>query len=307
VVEVSDGAAWSEWRALSPRVRLEPAILAELLDGGQAFRWTRQQDGDWLGLWDCHAARVRLDPSNGLEWSVPGNATAADESALAAYFDAGRDAAGVADLLPWRTDAHLARCIESLPGLRILRQPLGETLLCFLCSSAKRIAQIKQMAALMAERLGSPLDSASGVARGGPSRARFRRLPTWPELAAATEADLRGCLLGFRARHVHQTARFLAAHPGWLGETEALPYPEARERLCSLPGVGEKIADCVLLYGGGRLEAFPVDVWILKAMERRYGLAGWNPRQVAHFGRMHFGPLAGLAQQYLFAWERKAG
>ena len=77
--------------------------------------------------------------------------------------------------------------------------------------------------------------------------------------------------------------------------------------MCELPGVGEKIADCVLLFAAGRLEAFPVDVWIFKAMAQRYGLAGWKPAQIAHFGRTHFGPLAGLAQQYLFAWERKFG
>jgi len=131
------------------------------------------------------------------------------------------------------------------------------------------------------------------------------RLPTWPELAAIPEADLRACLLGFRARYIHQTARFLAANPGWLEETETLPYPEAKARLCSLAGVGEKVADCVLLFGAGRLEAFPVDVWILKAMAARYGLQDWRPAQVAHFGRRHFGPLAGLAQQYLFAYERR--
>ncbi len=120
-----------------------------------------------------------------------------------------------------------------------------------------------------------------------------------------SEADLRRCGLGFRGRHVHQTALFLGQNPGWLEATEALPYPEAKERLRALPGVGEKIADCVLLFGAGRLEAFPVDVWVLKAMARRYGLEGWRPAQVAHFGRVHFGPRAGLAQQYLFAWERR--
>src|SRR5204862_5513699 len=129
----------------------------------------------------------------------------------------------------------------------------------------------------------------------------LHRLPTWPELAAIPETDLRACLLGFRAKYIAGTARFLAAHPGWLEETETLPYPAAKERLCSLPGVGEKIADCVLLFGAGRLEAFPVDVWILKTMACRYGLDGWKPAQVAQFGRAHFGPLAGLAQQYLFA------
>jgi N-glycosylase/DNA lyase len=63
----------------------------------------------------------------------------------------------------------------------------------------------------------------------------------------------------------------------------------------------------VLLFGAGRLEAFPVDVWIIKAMETRYGLEGWTPQQIARFGRVHFGPFAGLAQQYLFAWERAQG
>jgi N-glycosylase/DNA lyase len=134
----------------------------------------------------------------------------------------------------------------------------------------------------------------------------WHRLPTWAELAETPESDLRACLLGFRARYIHQTALFLAANPGWLEATEQAPYPEAKERLCSLPGVGEKVADCVLLFGAGRLEAFPVDTWILKALARRYGLDGWKPAQVAQFGRAHFGPLAGLAQQYLFAYERRA-
>ena len=121
------------------------------------------------------------------------------------------------------------------------------------------------------------------------------------------EAELRACLLGFRASYIARTAQFLAAHPGWLEETGALPYLAAKTRLCSLPGVGEKVADCVLLFGAGKLEAFPVDVWILKTLARRYGLVGWRPAQLAQFGRAHFGPLAGLAQQYLFAWERRAG
>jgi N-glycosylase/DNA lyase len=133
-----------------------------------------------------------------------------------------------------------------------------------------------------------------------------RRLPTWAELAETPEVELRRCLLGFRARYIHQTARFLAAHPGWLEATAARPYAEAKAGLCELPGVGEKIADCVLLFGVGRLEAFPVDGWILKTLAGRYGLNNWKPAQVAHFGRAHFGPLAGLAQQYLFAYERRA-
>ena len=108
-------------------------------------------------------------------------------------------------------------------------------------------------------------------------------VPAWEVLATIPERTLRDCLLGFRARFIHQTAVFLADHPGWLEETELMPYAAAKERLCSLPGVGEKIADCVLLFGAGRLEAFPVDTWILKTMSARYGLTGWKPAQVAQF------------------------
>ena len=71
-----------------------------------------------------------------------------------------------------------------------------------------------------------------------------------------------------------------------------------------LPGVGEKIADCALLFGAQMYQAFPVDTWILKVLALRYGLIGWSPSQLAQFGRVHYGPYAGYAQQFLFAYER---
>jgi N-glycosylase/DNA lyase len=290
---------WSEWSPLKGAPRFSPAILAELLDGGQAFRWLREPEDTWIVQWADHIVRLRLRPNSGiLEWAAPARRTAQTEAALNAYLLA-HDTAAVLDTLPWRSDPHLARCLAAFPGLTLLRQPFGETLLGFLCSATKQIVQIKQMVALLAERHGAALPP-TGTATP-------RRLPTWEELAKAPEADLRACLLGFRARYIHQTARFLAGNPGWLETTEAAPYPEAKARLMSLPGVGEKVADCVLLFGAGRLEAFPVDTWIIKVMDRRYGLDGWTPAQIAHFGRTHFGPYAGLAQQYLFAYERGPG
>jgi N-glycosylase/DNA lyase len=329
------------------------AVLAETLNGGQAFRWYPILPGAnpdpvsrpraehaahspsaaktvpaasspvfpatipvetvapvWNGAWGNHAVQLRLNGAQAVEWTAPAARAPATAAALRTYFAGERDFAALADGLPWRSDPHLATCLAAFPGLRILRQPFGETLLGFLCSATKQIVQIKQMLALLAARHGSPL---SGLPPTPPQvqtqnftvETPFqRRLPTWPELAAVPEAELRACLLGFRARYIAETARFLANNPGWLEETETLPYPIAKERLCSLPGVGEKVADCVLLFGAGRLEAFPVDTWILKTLARRYGLEGWKPAQLAHFGRVHFGPLAGLAQQYLFAYER---
>jgi N-glycosylase/DNA lyase len=295
--------AWSDWQPLPTRLPLSPAVLAETLDGGQAFRWHRDECDIWFGAFDRHLTRLSLDAQGVLSWSASRHNEEITGLALAHYFSGERDPAELADLLPWRTDAHLARCIAEFPGLRILRQPFGETLLGFLCSATKQIVQIKQMVALLAQRHGATLAALPLAPRH--AELLGHRLPTWPELAEISESDLRACQLGFRARYIHQTARFLAAHPGWLEATEASSYTDAKARLCSLPGVGEKVADCVLLFGAGRLEAFPVDTWILKAMAARYGLEGWKPAQVAQFGRVHFGPLAGLAQQYLFAWERK--
>ena len=294
---------WSAWRPVEGAPRFSPVVLAEQLDGGQAFRWNRQADQSWLGQWGREVIALRLNSGGVLEWSGP----ASNESSLAvrrylACDDLTHDEACAT--LPTRSDAHLATCLAAYPGLRILRQPFAETLLAFLCSATKQIVQIKQMLALLAERFGTPLDCPICNHNGYKPEAA---LPTWEQLAEVSEADLRGCLLGFRARYIKGTAEFLSAHPGWLAETEQRSYTEAKTRLLTLPGVGEKIADCVLLFGAGRLEAFPVDVWMIKVMARRYELTDWKPAQVAHFGRVHYGPVAGLAQQYLFAWERAHG
>jgi N-glycosylase/DNA lyase len=309
--------AWSAWQPLAGLPAFDERVLVETLDGGQAFRWQRipLPDGDaaasvpveaaakaeprdrggmWLGVWADNIARLRLDSRGQLEWSAPAAIAGRVARALPNYFATTRDFTALADTLPWRSDDHLATCVAEFRGLLILHQPFGETLLGFLCSATKQIVQIKQMLALLAARHGREIVPG------------LHALPTWLELAVIPEATLRACLLGFRAKFISQTALFLAAHPGWLAQTESLPYAAAKERLRSLPGVGEKIADCVLLFGAGKLEAFPVDVWILKTMAQRYGLDDWKPPQVTQFGRAHFGPLAGLAQQFLFAYERAA-
>jgi len=291
----SSPTIWSDWQPLVLPEPLSPAVLAEVVDGGQTFRWNRSPDGVWQGVWAGCVARLKPAEPAGLLWSAPQELVGMVAKELPSYFGAALRFDRLVDDLPWRSDAHLARCLKAFPGLRLLRQPLEETVLCFLCSATKQIVQIKQMVELLAQRHGREI--APGI----------HRLPTWAELAATSEEALRACLLGFRARYVHATAQFLAGKGDWFARLENLPYREAKERLRELPGVGEKVADCVLLFGAGRLEAFPVDVWITKTMELRYALDGWTPQQIAHFGRMHFGANAGLAQQYLFAWERAQG
>jgi N-glycosylase/DNA lyase len=295
---VREEAGWSEWRTLTGLVRMDADSLAETLSGGQAFRWKRVTAGVgeiWQGVWDGCVARVRAGKAEALEWCAPRELADQVEAAMGNYFAAEVDFAGLADALPWRTDAVLKERMETWGGLRLLRQPLGETLLAFLCSSAKRIPHIAQLCEALAGRFGEPIWG------------NVRALPTWARLAETHENELRACGLGYRARFVKLTAEKLRESPGWEARVLGGSHAEAQAWLATLPGVGPKIADCVLLFGAAKYEAFPVDTWILKAMAERYGLHDWRPAQVAQFGRAHFGPLAGLAQQFLFSGERKEG
>ena len=283
---------WTSWLPWVDGPTITAASLAETLDGGQAFRW------NWLGshfegIWSRY--HIRLKPASGdrLSYSLPTSADATGVlSALGAYFALPTDFEMMTDHLPWRSDPVLAAAIKNFPGLRILRQPVGETLFCFLCSSTKQVPQIKAICEAVATRSGSACGNGTYT------------LPTWPQIEAAGETTLRACKLGYRAGYIHRTAQVLAAEPDFFTRLETLETDAAREQLMGLPGVGRKIADCVLLFGLGRHEAFPIDTWVQRILERAYGLAGWPSTQLQQFARAHFGPGAGYAQQYLFAAAR---
>ena len=283
-------AEWTSWRPLRLAEDVPAGLLAEQLDGGQSFRWKGEPDGSWAGVFGSTVAALRAGPQ-GLEWrGLRGESRT--EAALRAYLDAEGAQARLAEALPWRSDPVLRAAREAYAGLRILRQDPHEALIGFLCSSNKRILQIRMMVAALATRLGETLG-------GG-----FHAMPTWHAIAAADEAELRACSLGYRAAYLRGVAKRLLGRPRWAEEFAALPTPALLEELQSLPGVGPKVAACVALFGFGRLESFPVDTWVVQALADAYGLRGWKPAQLEQFGRAHFGEAAGLAQQYLFSAAR---
>lgn len=283
---------WADWQ-LYKDWQPDLASFQETLDGGQAFCWTALDEFTYEGVVSTIPFRVRWDSSKSIYWrsyrpffdeadALFGNYIGTEETYQMLY-----------DTLPWRSDVHLKACMEAFPDLRILHQPQGETLLGFLCSATKQIVQIKEMLRLIRDRYGAPIID------------HYRSLPDWETLNSIDESDLRDCKFGFRAKNISKTATLLHHSPGLINAIAEKDYANAKTTLCSFPGVGEKVADCVLLFGYQKLEAFPVDTWIIKAMQRRYDLEGWHPKQIAHFGRSHFGKYAGLAQQFIFAWERK--
>lgn len=184
--------------------------------------------------------------------------------------------------------AALAAC----RGLRILRQPFWECLATFITSPMKKVAHIRQISLHLRELYGDAVPGSLIHAYPAPER-----------LASASEEDLRACRLGFRAKGLLGTARAVAEGQVDLPALARLSTEEARAALCRLPGVGRKVANCVLLFAYERLDAVPVDVWIgriLQAMRRRKS----TNLELEQFSGRRFGLYAGYVQQYLFHHAR---
>ncbi len=266
--------------------------LAATLTSGQAFRW-QPHDNGWVGVIDRRW--VRLESADGsIVARVAGPVS--DWNWLAHYLQTELDFGAVLSSFP--DDEPMRSAVGACRGLRLLRQDPWECLASFILSSTKQIVQIRQILALLCERYGDQVPVPAGHA---PAFA----FPTAARLAAVSEVELRNCKMGFRAPYLLATARVIAAGQLDLARLQHLPVAVARAELINLPGVGRKIADCVLLFAYGFQAAFPVDVWIMKALQqlyfprRRPGL----PR-LQRFTETYFGRHAGYAQQYLFHYMR---
>jgi N-glycosylase/DNA lyase len=191
--------------------------------------------------------------------------------------------------------------IGACRGLRLLRQDPWECLASFICSSTKQIVQIQQIVSLLCERYGEEVATP-------PNRSGARSFPSAMSLAKATETELRACKMGFRAPYLLKAAQQVCHGELDLASLQEMPVELARERLMRLPGVGRKIADCVLLFAYGFQSAFPVDVWVIKALRQLYfRRRRVNLKRLQRFSAEYFGPYGGYAQQYLFHYARTGG
>jgi N-glycosylase/DNA lyase len=273
--------------------------LAATLDSGQTFRWQRQGNS-WVGV--VGRRWVRLTPlEGGIHAETAG--PVANWQWLCDYLQTEVDLAALLKTFP--DDAPMRAAVAACRGLRVLRQEPWECLASFILSSTKQIVQIRQIVAQLCEQFGEPVPCLSGTPSLADGARGVYSFPTPHRLAAATETELRACKMGFRAPYLLATARQIAEGHIDLTQIRRLPLAAARAELMNLPGVGGKIADCVLLFAHGFDAAFPVDVWVERALRQLY----FPNRRVAekrlrHFAATHFGQHAGYAQQYLFHYMR---
>lgn len=266
--------------------------LSGTLISGQAFRW-RFVDNGWNGVIAGRWVRLRSD-----DFSIHAQTAelVSDWSWLTNYLQTDLDLRAVLESFP--DDEPMRASVLACRGLRLLRQDPWECLASFILSSTKQIVQIQQIVATLCEHFGNAIPALPPY---GPDFS----FPSAERIARATEAELRDCKMGFRAPYLLETARTIASGKLELERLRELPVEIARSELIQLPGVGKKIADCVLLFAYGFPTAFPVDVWVMKALRELYfPKRRPSSKRLHRFSETHFGPNAGYAQQYLFHYMR---
>jgi N-glycosylase/DNA lyase len=267
--------------------------LPATLDSGQVFGW-EELAGRWSGVVQGRWVELRAE-TDGI--AVRTAAPAEDWNWLRLFLQSEVQLAKILETFP-KGDEFLLRAVTRCHGLRLLRQDPWECLACFILSSTKQIVQIRQIVRVLRERFGERVATLPGTA---PAFA----FPRAEQLAMLTEVELRQCQMGFRAPYLRAAAQRVAAGEIDLTAIGRMEMGAARAELQRFAGVGEKIADCVLLFAYGFPMAFPVDVWVHRVLTNYYFRGRKVPAErLRKFARQHFGPHAGYAQQYLFHHER---
>ncbi len=284
--------------------------LEQTLESGQVFHWQRRESAggehSWRGLIgdDLAVCLSQPDgPGTALRAETARRCSAADKARIESYLALDHRPAEIHATLPLDRDEHLRQCVESCGWLRIIRQPLWECLATFITSSMKQVAHIRQISEALRRSYGNPVNLGKDTLWSFPSAER---------LGEISEMELRQKIrLGWRAKTLPETARAVAAGDADLGSIAGMGYEDAHRALCKLPGVGPKVANCVLLFGCGHLGAFPIDVWIERVLRETY-----FPRrkrkpptagELRRFCQDYFGRYGGYAQQYLFHYARMEG
>jgi len=268
---------------------------------GQVFRWKKLGEW-WYGVVGENIVKIRQCGAD-LEFDGVG------EDFVTHYFGLGDDLQEISRCIG--KDEYIRGALRRFEGLRIVREEPWECLISFICATYKNIPAIENMLHKLSEKFGEKKVFDGQV---------FHVFPTVDELARASVDGLMECGLGYRAKYVKETAQIICGGKIQLECLRSLPYLEAKKKLLDFPGVGLKVADCVLLFSLDKTEAFPVDVWVKRILLTHYAdklpeglvmkllsrqsMTNGEYEKLNAFGRTYFGRYAGYAQEYLFHYER---
>ena len=283
------------------KYRLKSADSFELIhtfECGQCFRWNMQEDGSYIGIVRNNILKIEKK-NNDVFFSSMGEENI--EEVCKEYFDLDRNYEELKQTLS-NIDDYMKKSIDYGKGIRILNQDLWETLISFIISANNNIPRIKGIIERISKAYGNKIIWDNKV---------YYTFPTPKQLGKASVEDLRSLGLGFRDKRVYETTQMVLNKEIDLEELKQENNSnKIKETLLQFPGVGEKVADCIMLFFLMLFSVFPVDVWVRRVMNELYlkedDETKVNKDKIRKMAEEKYGDLAGLAQQYLFYWKRDA-
>ena len=272
-----------------------------IFECGQCFRWNIEDDGSYTGVVKNNVLNVKKEENSII---IKGMCEDNLEELCKDYFDLDTDYQKIKNKLS-KLDNNLRVSIKYGKGIRILKQDIWEALISFIISANNNIPRIKGIIERISKQYGEEIIW---------DNKKYYTFPNPEQLSNASVSDLRKLGLGFRDVRVFETCRLINQNIISIEELETIKnIDELKEQLLRFPGVGPKVADCIMLFSMKKLEVFPIDVWVKRVMTELYGdeirkLKNTNTiisnKQILEYAQQYFGNLAGVAQQYLFYWRR---
>lgn len=273
--------------------------LRDIFECGQCFRWNKQEDGSYTGVFKNNVLNVKKNKDEIIFEGICENNI---QQTVENYFDLNRNYEKIKEQLS-KIDQNMKKSIEYGNGIRILNQDLWETIISFIISANNNIPRIKGIIERLSEKYGDEIKYKGN---------KYYTFPTPEQLKNVTVEEYRKLGLGFRDIRLYETTKMILNKQVDIENMKNNPNTiEVREELLKLSGVGPKVADCILLFSDlKRFEVFPIDVWVRRVMNDLYikneDETKVNKKQIEKIANEKFGDLAGLAQQYLFYWRREA-
>jgi len=264
-----------------------------IFECGQCFRWTREEDGSYTGIAFGKVLNVRSDYDRKIV--VLDNTSLTEFKEIwFDYFDLGRDYGEIKDILS--REPVLDMAIKYGKGIRILGQEPWEMLISYIISANNSIPMISRSIGLLSEAYGKRLQYRGKT---------YYAFPSPSELAEAEVEEISACRAGFRCKYIHQAVGMVNSGEIKLHEIAGMDISGARKELMRIPGVGPKVADCIMLFSMQKHESYPVDVWVKRVTEHFFLGKDVKMKEIQHFAEERFGNLAGFAQEYLFYYARE--
>jgi len=262
---------------------------------GQCFRWDLNDDGSYTGVAFGKILNVKKEEDT----IVLNNTNIEDFNNIwFNYFDLSKDYAKIKEDLN-KDDNIMKDATDFGHGIRILQQDPWETLVSFIISANNAIPRIKKSVRLLSENFGEYLGEYEGK--------EYYSFPTPESIYNLQQEQLEACGVGYRSKYILSTARKVVDENISLDQLKRLNSEDCFSVLLEFNGVGPKVANCILVFAMGKVEAVPVDVWVKRVMEYFYFHEDTPNKKIEQFAREKFGKYAGYAQQYLFYYARELG